>query len=215
MYDITRRVRCMARKPGKVMSRIRYIWLLCLAVLTPVAHAVGDAVAGKEKAVVCVGCHGEDGNSLYPGFPKLAGQLENYIFKQTMDFKTGKRKDEVMSGIISIIPTEADLRDIAAWYASQPVMQGEDADADLVSKGERLYLDKKCVLCHGPNGRSESGMSAPPPIVGGQHAPYLVKALNDIGQGVRSGDIYGLMTKSLAPLSDQEIEALAAYMSSR
>ena len=63
-------------------------WLVWFA---PIAIAAGDPEVGKEKAKVCIGCHGEDGNSQNPAYPKLAGQLENYIFKQTMDFKTGKR----------------------------------------------------------------------------------------------------------------------------
>jgi cytochrome c553 len=82
------------------------------------AHAGGDAEAGKQKAVVCSACHGVDGNSVNPLWPKLAGQHEVYLAKQIRAFRDGVRVDPTMAPMVSILKEE-DIDDIAAFYASQ------------------------------------------------------------------------------------------------
>ena len=82
------------------------------------AHAGGDPVAGKAKAVVCSACHGVDGNSINPLWPKLAGQHEAYLAKQIRAFRDGVRVDPTMAPMVSILKEE-DIDDIAAFYASQ------------------------------------------------------------------------------------------------
>ncbi|MDO8413631.1 MAG: cytochrome c, partial [Gallionellaceae bacterium] len=79
----------------------------------------GNPVAGKEKSTMCQGCHGEDGNSAAPNFPKLAGQYALYIQKQIREFKSGVRKDPIMSDMAATITSEQDLLDISAYFASQ------------------------------------------------------------------------------------------------
>ena len=88
-----------------------------MAPLAP-AHAGGDPVAGKTKAVVCSACHGIDGNSINPLWPKLAGQHEAYLAKQIRAFRDGVRVDPTMAPMVSILKEE-DIDDIAAFYASQ------------------------------------------------------------------------------------------------
>ena len=88
-----------------------------LAPLAP-AHAGGDPAAGKAKAVVCSACHGVDGNSVNPLWPKLAGQHEAYLAKQIRAFRDGVRVDPTMAPMVSILKEE-DIDDIAAFYASQ------------------------------------------------------------------------------------------------
>ena len=88
--------------------------------LSPLAavHAGGDAAAGKQKAVICAACHGVDGNSVNPIWPKLAGQHEVYLAKQIRAFRSGERKDPTMAPMVSLLKEE-DIDDVAAFYASQ------------------------------------------------------------------------------------------------
>ena len=88
-----------------------------LALAGPV-HAAGDAAAGKTKAVVCSACHGIDGNSINPLWPNLAGQHAAYLAKQMKAFRSGERKDPVMAPM-SVPLSDADIDDLAAFYASQ------------------------------------------------------------------------------------------------
>jgi cytochrome c553 len=83
-----------------------------------VAAAAGDAAAGKAKSAVCSACHGADGNSTNPMWPKLAGQHAPYLVKQLKDFKSGARKDPVMAPMAAPL-SEQDMENLAAYYASQ------------------------------------------------------------------------------------------------
>lgn len=89
--------------------------LTCLATGTAMA---GDAVKGKEKSVACGACHGADGNSQSPSFPKLAGQHQDYMVRALMDYKSGARKNAIMQGQVAALSKE-DMADIAAYFASQ------------------------------------------------------------------------------------------------
>ena len=100
--------------------RLQGAALLALSVLVPItAHAWGgDAAAGKEKATVCAGCHGLDGNSTVGANPRLAGQYESYLFHALKQYKNGQRQSMLMAGMVANL-SEQDLKDLAAWYASQ------------------------------------------------------------------------------------------------
>ncbi len=83
------------------------------------ALAAGDPVAGQEKAQVCASCHGADGVSPAPNFPILAGQYPDYIERALKDYQTGERDNAIMKGFVTNL-SDADIRDLAAWFASQP-----------------------------------------------------------------------------------------------
>ncbi|MCY4467912.1 MAG: cytochrome c [Thiotrichales bacterium] len=100
------------------MTRVYMIALALACASSPHAYAGGDAAAGKQKAVICSACHGVDGNSTNPLWPKLAGQHEAYLAKQIRAFKSGERTDPTMAPMISMVKDE-DIDDIAAYYASQ------------------------------------------------------------------------------------------------
>lgn len=96
---------------------------LAMAVMIGLPLALGacssaDPQAGRQKAAACVTCHGPDGNSTDPQFPRLAGQYEDYLARALLDYKSGARKNAVMSGIVAQLSAQ-DMHDLAAFYARQ------------------------------------------------------------------------------------------------
>ena len=210
------------------------ISLLIIAACAGFAQAGGDAAAGKNKAATCVACHGDDGNSLAATFPKLAGQNERYLLKQMKDIQCGAlsaaeqkaqkcdpRPVPTMAGQLDNF-NDADLADIAAYYASQTASIGQ-AKADLVAKGEEIYRAgiaaksvAACTACHSPTGRGNS--LAGYPSLGGQHADYTaaqLKAFRAAADGLAGRDNDGdskIMRDVAANMSDSEIAAVASYI---
>jgi cytochrome c553 len=90
---------------------------VALAASAPVL-AGGNAEAGKAKSAVCAGCHGADGNSPTPMFPKLAGQHEDYLFHSLQGYKNGKRKNPIMQGQVASL-SDQDMKDLAAYFSKQ------------------------------------------------------------------------------------------------
>ncbi len=92
--------------------------VLGLFMATGQTLADGDAAKGKAKAAMCAGCHGPDGNSVNPLWPKLAGQHAAYLVKQLQAFKGGQRNDPMMKPMVAAL-SEVDMQNLAAFYASQ------------------------------------------------------------------------------------------------
>ena len=182
------------------------------------AAAVGDPVAGKEKSALCQGCHGEEGMSPAANFPRLAGQYAGYIKKQIADYQKGLRMDDTMGPMAGTITEKQDLEDIAAYFASRKMMQGEKpVDNNL---GKNVYLNGNsvtglygCVNCHGENGKGKSPNNPVFPVIGGQHKDYLVKHLNDFRSGARTNDPAGMMGDIAKKMTAVEIDAVADYLS--
>ncbi|GAB3325276.1 c-type cytochrome [Haliea atlantica] len=180
----------------------------------------GDAEAGKAMTTVCSACHGADGNSAAPNFPKLAGQGERYLFKQLMDIRDGARPIPTMAGQLDG-KTDQQLADIAAYYAAQ-TMTGSQTDPDLVALGEKVYragvADRRvaaCTACHSPTGQGNA--PAGYPRLAGQHPEYIAAQLRAYRQGyedpegrTNDGDAR-IMRSNAFGLSDMEIEAVASY----
>ncbi|BBP46481.1 hypothetical protein THMIRHAS_18540 [Thiosulfatimonas sediminis] len=93
--------------------------ILAAAATTLLASTAMSAHAAPAKAATCVGCHGADGNSMVPNFPKLAGQHASYLEKQLKDFRDGFRKDATMAPFAKSL-TDDEIKELAAFYASQP-----------------------------------------------------------------------------------------------
>ena len=187
-------------------------------------QAAGDAEAGKQKSAVCAACHGADGNSMMPNWPKLAGQVEKYTIKQLHDMKSGERPVPEMAAFLPGL-SDQDIEDIAAYYASQTIKVGK-ADPELVELGEKIYRAGNaesgvaaCASCHGAKGE---GMAAAGwPALAGQHADYIeaqLKAFRAAGRGDETGPYRKndgssmMMRASAARLTDSEIKALASYI---
>lgn len=189
--------------------------LVAALVMTGAVQAAGDAEAGKAKSATCVACHGMDGNSLNPIWPSLAGQHASYIQKQLSEFKSGNRKDPLMSPMATPL-TDADLPDLAAFFSSQKRKMGTAAP-ESVKRGEMLYRagDAKsgitaCTGCHAPNGTGNSAANFP--NLNGQMAAYVEKALKDFRAGTRTTDPNGMMRNIAANMSDADIAATAQYV---
>ena len=179
------------------------------------AYAAGDAASGQGKVAVCSGCHGADGNSMIPSFPKLAGQGEVYLVNQLKDIRDGARNVPQMMGILTG-RTDQDLADMAAFYSTQKVTVGA-TNPDLLDLGRQIYragIAEKgvaaCTACHSPTGAGNA--QAGFPAVGGQHADYLISQLKAYRTETRTNGQAKLMQQVAALLSDKEIEAVASYM---
>jgi cytochrome c553 len=177
----------------------------------------GDPEAGKGKAEVCFGCHGEDGNSTDPQYPKLAGQYGLYIAKQIRNFQATTRTHQVMSGMAASVADE-DLADIAAYFASQPLMKGDHPSSNKIGKNlfENDDLSRmlvRCSNCHGTAGKGQYPGNPVYPVIGGQHKDYLLGQLLNFRKGVRNNSAGGVMNIIVHRLSDAELEALADYAS--
>ena len=196
-----------------------YCGLAVLMLGLPVnASAAGDAAAGQAKSITCSACHGPDGNSAVPMWPKLAGQHETYLVRQLQLIQSGKRDIPEMAALVSGL-TEQDIADIAAYYSAQSITPGV-ADSGKLQLGQSLYRagnpetgTPACSSCHGPNGRGNpvSGYA----VLAGQHAAYIDKSLKKF----RATNAYGeddapsaVMSGVVRLLSDEEIAALSSYI---
>lgn len=176
----------------------------------------GDPVAGKEKSLLCQGCHGEVGVSIEGMAPKLAGQYAIYIEKQVHNFQSGIRMHEIMSAVAQTV-SDDDLPDIAAYFASREKMKGDGHKNEV---GEKLFLHGDmsrmmvaCVNCHGENGKGKSPSNPVFPVIGGQHKDYLRGQLINFRDGDRGNSPGGVMNIITQKLTDEELDALADYVS--
>ncbi len=200
--------------------------LAALAVVTVVQaqEAKGGPAkpdAAKAQAIVtqvCAACHGADGNSTSPANPKLAGQHPEYLYKQLKEFKAadGKpaaRANPIMAGFAGQL-SDADMRNLAAYYAGQKLKPAAAKQKDIVALGQKIYrggiADKNvpaCAGCHSPNG---AGIPAQFPRLAGQYADYTEAQLVGFRQGARKNSLQ--MSSISAKLSDVEIKAVSDYV---
>jgi cytochrome c553 len=189
-----------------------------LAIFSQQAAAGGDAAAGQAKSAICSACHGADGNSMVPQWPKLAGQHEEYLVRQVTLIKSGARPVPEMVGIVAPL-SDQDIADISAWFASQQMSAGVAKEED-VPAGQRLWRagDMKsgvpaCSACHGPAG--EGNPLAGYPALAGQQEVYVASMLKRF----RAGENWGskdasshVMNGVAARLTDDDIKFLASYI---
>ena len=192
------------------------------------AMAAGDAASGEGKVAVCAACHGADGNSAAPNFPKLAGLGEKYLLKQLQDIKSGTRTVVEMTGLLSGL-SDQELADIAAYFNSKPLqLSGAKAltvkvnagiEVDGLVLGEKLFRAGNaevglpaCTGCHSPRGQGNE--PAGYPRLSGQHADYIEKQLRAFraGERVNDGD-QKTMRQVTEYMTDVQIKAVANYIS--
>lgn len=195
---------------------LKFVFLLLSLVLISFnLFGAGDPVAGREKSQTCAACHGVNGNSTNPVWPKLAGQHPNYIVKQLEDFKAGRRENAQMSPMATNL-SKQDMEDLAAYYAIQNIRYGT-TDPVLLDLGERIYRAGNiehnvpaCMACHGPTGLGNPAASYP--ALSGQHAAYIELQLNNFREDIRANDINQVMRKVVDRMSDDEIKAVSSYV---
>lgn len=178
--------------------------------------AKGQSIAGQ----VCAACHAADGNSVLPANPKLAGQFPEYLHKQLANFKpaAGKkaeRDNAVMAGMVANL-SDADMRDLAAYYASQKLKPETAKSKDLAAQGQKIYRGGNiaagvaaCAGCHGPDG---AGIPSQYPRIAGQYAEYIEAQLKAFKAGARANDANAMMRGVAAKMTDPEIKAVAEYV---
>jgi cytochrome c553 len=168
-----------------------------------------DLAAGKQKAELCAGCHGEDGISQTENIPSLAGQPDQFTQWQLVFFRSGARKSEQMQGIAEQIDND-DIRNLGAYFASlaPPKAAKPDDDPDLSRKGAQAAAGRRCASCHTDSFAGTKAVAR----IAGQREDYLLKALHDYKAGLRSGGGVAAMADVAYPLSEEEITALAHYL---
>jgi len=195
------------------MKKIVLAAALLGAVVTQAAEVSNTLLA---KATPCVACHGQQGISVNPLWPNLAGQHAAYLKKQLHDYKEGTKRSSAMMAALVAGLTETDMAELASFYSQQPLPEGKTPEK-YVSLGERLYrggdFDKHisaCIACHGPTGAGNG--QAGFPVLSGQQAPYTVQQLQDFKDKKRSNDLNSIMRDISARMSKDEMEAVAYYV---
>jgi cytochrome c553 len=178
----------------------------------------GDIGKGKEKSITCIACHGQDGISVSPIWPKLAGQHQSYLASQLHEFKKGpegKRNNAIMYGI-SMALSDEDIDDLSTYYESLDKSIGTTAD-DSFELGQNIYRGgnmeykiQACIACHGPNG--DGNGPAAIPVLSGQHAEYIYSQLKNFQSSKRLNDPNKMMRNIVHRMTDEEIKSVAQYI---
>jgi cytochrome c553 len=196
--------------------------VLAFAALVFAFHAVQAQDPAKAQQIagsVCAACHAADGNSAAPANPKIAGQFPEYLHKQLADFKAqgGKkpaRDSAIMTPMVANL-SEADMKNLSAFYSGQKLKPAAAADKDLAALGQKLWRGGNaatgvpaCAGCHGPAG---AGIPAQYPRLSGQFPDYVATQLRAFRDGVRANDQNGVMRAVAGRMSEREIRAVAEY----
>lgn len=177
---------------------------------------------GKRLAgATCASCHGPDGNSSDPQYPKLAGQNPAYVYRQLADYQAGVRRSEIMTPMTDPLSL-ADMADLATFYSRQSVRPDAITDSELADAGRRIFLGFRpgpapaCAACHGSAGAEPmgghgmmGGMRADTPRLAGQHATYVVAQLDQFENGRRPSTVMG---RFAAMLTREDKRAVAEYV---
>ena len=187
----------------------------------PFAH--GSIQNGSGKSAVCSSCHGPNGNSTNPEWPRLAGQSAVYIAEQLRLFKSGVRNNPIMKPLAGIL-SDQDIADVAVYYQAQTVT-GLEADpsfwkagSDLYRRGDKARNIPACIACHGPAGRGN--LTAGYPALRAQESVYVAKQLSDYASGARytgtnvpTADPNSVMMLTIAKrLTPEDVRNLASYV---
>ena len=193
--------------------------LLSVAASTPFASETKapafkpDAAKGAQLTATCQACHTADGSRGSPANPILQGQHPEYLVKQLIEFKSGKRKNAVMMGMAAAL-SEEDMKQVAAFYATKTPKAGFAKIKETVLLGEQIYRGgiaakavPACAGCHGPNG---AGIPSQYPRLGGQHAEYAEAQLLAFRSGLRDNN--SQMTAIASKMNEREMKAVSDYV---
>jgi len=179
-------------------------FIACVLVVASMAY--WDA-ASAAKSDSCAHCHGTDGNSTSSAYPSLAGQTREYLYRQIKAFKEGSRKNSMMSPA-AVVLSDDDMRDLADYFSSQTLARSSaKTDPAVIEQGKQLAIKAQCTACHQANFKGLNEF----PRLSRQKYPYLVKQMKDFRDGVRPSEV---MAPTMQNLTDEQIEALAQYLTS-
>lgn len=192
---------------------------LCVAfavLSVPALAAEGPADMRRASEIVaerCAMCHGSEGASASPIFPRLAGQHAEYVAKQLGDFKSGKRASEAMKPQADSL-TEADMQALGAYFAAKKPAPRRAPDADLAGVGRYIFVKGNrysgvpaCASCHGERGHGTAQL----PRLAGQHPRYIEEQLRQFNKRERSND-NAVMHTVASRLTELEAVAVAEYL---
>ena len=168
-----------------------------------------EIVQGK-----CFVCHGTDGESSSPLFPRLAGQHARYVERQLADYKSGRRKSTTMQPMVDDL-SAADFKALGLYFESRKPQAHAVSDPELAQVGRFIFARGNpfsgvaaCSTCHGATGGGTETL----PRLAGQHAQYTENQLKAFNKRERTNDnavMHGIASK----LSELELKAVAAYLS--
>lgn len=192
------------------------VHILISVLLVAVSAARANEAARAEEIIQgqCAICHGAEGESSTPVFPRLAAQHADYVARQLADFQAGRRKSPVMEPMAKEL-TQTEMQAIGRWFESRQARAHNVADPALVTQGREVYERgirargvPACKKCHGLEGEGTDTL----PRVGGQHAQYLETQLRAFSQRARTNDNMVMQTIA-ARISDDELRAVSSYIS--
>lgn len=180
------------------------------------AGPAGAAEADRALEIVqgkCFICHGADGESSSPVFPRLAGQHAGYIARQLADYRSGRRKSDTMRPMVDDLTAE-DFAALGRYFESRPAHAHPVADADLAQVGRFIFVRGNpysgvppCAGCHGPKGHGTEQL----PRLAGQHAMYVENQLKKFNTRERTND-NAVMHSVASKLTELETKAVSAYV---
>lgn len=188
---------------------------LALAGLLLAASTAAHANTAEQTATtLCAACHGPDGNSVVPTFPRLAGVQREYLAKQLDDFRAGLRTHETMAPVAAALDARL-VKELAAWFEGRKPAPGPATNAALLELGKSIYLDgnpttgvPSCGGCH-----EDDGSGSPRyPRLAGQHQAYTVQQMMLFKSGARTNDRGSMMRSLSVRMTEAEIAAVAEYI---
>lgn len=192
----------------------RRLATLMLIAAAPWAAANEQARAEEIVQGKCFICHGVDGESSSPVFPRLAGQNEAYVVRQLKDYQSGKRVSSAMQPMVADL-NDADFTALGRYFASRPAHGHQVEDSELAQVGAFVYKRGNpwsgvaaCAGCHGPSGYGTNAL----PRLAGQHAQYTEKQLREFNSRARTNDNMVMHTVA-SKLTELELKAVASYLS--
>jgi cytochrome c553 len=176
----------------------------------------GDAEKARNIVTeVCSACHGMDGNSTVPTFPKLAGRHPEYLVRELKQFVSGYRKSEIMVPIATALDPD-DFKALGEYFGAQKPSSNQVTDQAAAAIGRKLYLDgdeqkglPSCAGCHSSDGVGRSRF----PRLAGQHKEYLIEQMYNFRNDVRNYGAARFMREVTKRMSDDEIKSVAEFLS--
>jgi cytochrome c553 len=191
--------------------------LLATVLVSPVWAQTGPLVSEQRVMEIvesrCALCHGREGVSSSPIYPRLAAQHPDYLLKQLQDFRDKRRKSDTMGDMVKDLKDE-EFRGLVAWFSSRKPAFRQPSDADLATVGKYIFAKGNsfsgvpaCASCHGANGHGTQQL----PRLAGQHPAYLESQLKDFGDRERTND-NAVMHSVASKLTALETHAVAVYI---